>query len=98
MKTDEKFREMRKGCTGKFPIKRPVVEGIFYNQCAGNFYAESYANLLDVHRMFRKGVLASSGGLLDQSSKYIEAMNLLEVLVSEKENEQLKKSMKHGRK
>jgi hypothetical protein len=98
MKTDEKFREMRKGCTGKYPFKRPLTDGIFHTICIGNFYAESYASLLDVHRMFRKGILASAGGLLDQTSKYIEAMNLLEVLVSEKEKEQLKKSLKNGRK
>lgn len=67
-------------------------------KCVGNFYNQSYAQLLDVHRLFRKGVLANSGGLLDQPTKYIEMMNFLEILVSEKETEQLKKSMKNGRK
>jgi hypothetical protein len=43
-------------------------------------------------------VLANAGGLLDQTSKYLDVMNFLEVLISEKETEQLKKSMKNGRK
>lgn len=93
---DESFREKRKGCTGKFPFKRPLLNGLVYTKCPGNFYSQSYAQLLDVHRLFRKGVLANVGGLLDQPAKYIDAMNFLEVLVTEKETEALKKGMKNG--
>jgi hypothetical protein len=98
IKTDEKYRELRKGCTGKTPFKRPMVDGVFYTKCAGNFYHQGYAQLLDVHRLFRKGVLANHGGLMDQSAKYLEMMNLIESFVVEKEIEQLKKSAKDGRK
>lgn len=97
-KCDENYREARKGCTGKVPFKKPLIEGIYYTKCPGNFYNQAYGQLLDVHRLFRKGVLANAGGLLDQTSKYLDVMNFLEVLISEKETEQLKKSMKNGRK
>lgn len=98
LKCDESFREKRKGCTGKYPIKKQLSPDVFYTICPGNFFNQSYAQLIDVHRMFRKGVLASSGGLLDQSAKYIDVMNLLEVFISEKETEALKKSLKNGTK
>lgn len=98
VKTDEKYREARKGCTGKSPFKRPLTEDMFYTKCAGNFYHQGFAQLLDTHRMFRKGVLANDGGLMDQPSKYLEMMNLIESFVVEKEIEQLKKSAKDGRK
>jgi hypothetical protein len=98
LKTDENYRETRKGCTGKVPFKRPLSEGIFYTICAGNFYNQAYGQLLDVHRQFRKGILANHGGLLDQPAKYLDVMNLVESIVSEKEIEQLKKSAKNGRK
>jgi hypothetical protein len=94
----ESVRESRKGCTGKTKVRKPVIEGVFYTQCPGNFYNPAYAQLLDVHRLFRKGVLAFEGGLMDQPSKYLDAMNLLENLITEKEIEQTKKSMKNGRK
>lgn len=98
VKTDEKYRESRKGCTGKMPFKRPLVDGIFYTKCAGNFYHQGFAQLLDTHRLFRKGVLANQGGIMDQPAKYLEVMNLIESFVVEKEIEQLKKSAKDGRK
>lgn len=97
-KTDETYREKRKGCTGKYPIIKPLYPGVSYTKCPGNFYSPAHAMLLDVHRMHRKGVMANAGGLLDQPAKYIDTMNLLETLVSEKESEQLKKSLKDGRK
>lgn len=96
LKVDESFREKRKGCTGKFPINRPLMSGLVYTKCPGNFFVSSYAQLMDVHRMFRKGVLANAGGLLDQPAKYIDVMNFLEALISEKETEALKKSVKNG--
>lgn len=98
LKIDEDFREKRKGCTGKYPFKKPLMDGYFYTICPGNFYAEAYGNLIDVHRLFRKGVLANAGGLMDQPSKYVDAMNFIENLVIEKETEQLKKSLKNVRK
>lgn len=97
-KTDENYRENRKGCTGKRPIKRPAFQGVEYTKCPGNFYSPGHAQLLEVHRLHRKGVMAFEGGILDQPSKYIDAMGLLETLISEKETEQLKKSLKNGRK
>ncbi len=97
-KVDEEFREKRKGCTGKYAFKKPLMDGFFYTICPGNFYADAYGGLVDVHRLFRKGVMAGYGGMLDQSSKYLDAMNFIENLVIEKETEQLKKSFKNVRK
>jgi hypothetical protein len=93
----ESVRELRKGCTGKHPFKRHG-HGFTYTKCPGNFYGPGHAYLLDVHRQFRNGVLASEGGLLDQPSKYLETMNLVETLVMEKEIERINKSIKDGRK
>ena len=94
----EELREIRKGCTGKKPFEREAIPGVYYTKCPGNFYSPSHAMLLDVHRLYRKGVMASAGGILDQSSKYIDTMNFLENLVNEKETEQMKKRLKDGRK
>lgn len=94
---DEKYREVRKGCTGKSAFKRPLTDGVYLTKCMGNFYNQSYGQLLDVHRQFRKGILANTGGLLDQPAKYLDVMNLVESFICEKEIEQLKKSAKNGR-
>lgn len=80
------------------PFKRPLIEGMFYTKCAGNFYHQGFAQLLDVHRLFRKGILVNDGGLMEQPAKYLDLMNLIESFVVEKEIEQLKKSAKDGRK
>ena len=92
-RVSEAVRERSKNCTGKSKVKRQFDEFTF-TICPGNFYNTGYANLLDTHRMFRKGVLAFTGGLMDQPSKFISAMNLLENLVIEKEIEQIKKQTK----
>lgn len=92
-KVSEAVRERNKNCTGKGKTIREFDEFKF-SLCPGNFYNAGYANLLDSHRMFRKGVLAFPGGLLDQPSKYVSTMNFLESLILEKEIEQVKKQSK----
>lgn len=92
-KVSEAVRERNKNCTGKGTTKREFDEFTF-SLCPGNFYNPGYANLLDSHRMFRKGVLAFPGGLMDQPSKYVTTMNFLESLILEKEIEQVKKQSK----
>ena len=95
-KMSEAVRERNKNCTGKSKVKRQFEEFSF-SVCPGNFYNDGYANLLDHHRMFRKGILAYEGGLLDQPPKYLSVMNLLESMVSEKELERIKKQSKKKR-
>lgn len=102
LKMGESARESRKNCTGKNKRVRKLDE-ISYSKCPGNFYNVGYALLLDVHKNFRKGVMAYPGGLLDQPAKFIEAMNLIENIVSAKEidrmNAQAKaKGARRGRK
>lgn len=94
-KVSEAVRERSKNCTGKSKVKRQFDEFTF-SQCPGNFYNTGYAQLLDTHRLFRKGVLAFPGGLLDQPAKYVSTMNLLESLILEKEIAQIKKQSKKG--
>lgn len=97
IKADETIREKRKGCTGKYSFKAES-EGFTYTRCPGNFYNPAYGQLVDVYRMFRQGILANAGGLLDQPAKYVDAMNLLENLISQKELERAQKaSGKNGR-
>lgn len=96
IKASLEIREKRKGCTGKLGFKADS-EGFTYTRCPGNFYNPAYGQLVDVHRMFRKGVLANTGGLLDQSAKYIDAMNLIENLINQKELENIKKAGNNGR-
>lgn len=97
-KIGEKVRENTKNCTGK--AARPKVrelEIFSFTLCPGNFYSSSYGSLVDIHRQFRKGVLVNEGGLLDQPSKYIDLMNLIENLISQKEIDALKESAKNGK-
>lgn len=94
----EVVRENQKNCTGKAKIVKKRVLDIFsFTHCPGNFYSSAYGQLLDIHRQYRKGVLANPGGLMDQPAKYIDLMNLVENLVSQKEIEAMKKSVKDGK-
>lgn len=98
IKSSEEVREARKGCTGKYP-KKYELGGFTYRICPGNFYSFSYVSLLDLHTSYRKGVLFTAGGIMDQPTKYIDAMNFLEGLVSSKEFEQMERARKKsGRK
>jgi hypothetical protein len=94
----ETVREKKKNCTGK-AVKPTVKElDVFkFTLCPGNFYASAYGSLVDVHRQFRKGVLVNEGGLLDQPTKYIDMMNLIENLISQKEIDAMKESAKNGK-
>ena len=97
-KMAESLREQNKNCTGKAKVVRKRVLDIFtFTLCPGNFYSSAYGQLVDTHRQFRKGVLANEGGLMDQPSKYLDLMNLVENLVSQKEIEAMKKSVKDGK-
>lgn len=88
-KISPSVRENRMNCTGK--IKKEIkFDGFQYDRCPGNFYNPGYAQLLDVHRMFKNGVLAYPGGLMDQPAKYIETMNLIENITNGKELERIK--------
>jgi hypothetical protein len=94
----EEAREKRKGCTGKIP-KKTTFEEFTYYKCPGNFYNPGFGQLIDLHRMYRKGVLFSAGGLMEQPAKYLDAMNFIEGLITQKEIDQMQKaSKKNGRK
>lgn len=97
-KMAEVARENLKNCTGKATKPRIKVLDIFsFTLCPGNFYSSAYGSLVDIHRQFRKGVLANGGGLMDQPAKYIDIMNLIENLISQKEMDALKESVKNGK-
>ena len=94
----EVVREQQKNCTGTAKVVRKRVLDIFtFTHCPGNFYSPAYGQLVDMHRQFRKGILVNDGGLMDQPSKYIDLMNMVENLVSQKEIEAMKKSVKNGK-
>lgn len=98
-KVHESVRENTKNCTGKAKaVRKKPMDEFTFELCPGNFYNPAYGQLLDMHRLYRKGVLAGSGGLLDQPSKYVDLMNLMESLIVQKELEAMKKSAKDGRK
>jgi hypothetical protein len=80
-------------CTGKTK-KKFRGEGFTYTRCPGNFFNPGYAMLFDVHRQYRKGILAYPGGILDQPAKYNEAMTFIENIVVAREIEQAKSQTK----
>lgn len=83
------YERKRKGC-GVITDKTKVeIDGINFHSCLchENFKDISINDSLFLHKQFDKGNLAYSGGLLDQPSKYIELMQLVDRLRNEYEVE-----------
>lgn len=85
----------KKGCetatTEPFAEWRKLIK---FKRCPANYYSQYWASVIDIFRQYEKGILPFSGGLLDQPSKMIEALNLVETLKIEWDNERITKEQK----
>ena len=79
------YRRIEKGCGKISKTPRVEIDGIEYYSCLchENFQDTSIHDLIWLHSQYNKGHLAYIGGLLDQPSKYIGAMRLLDRLQDE---------------
>jgi hypothetical protein len=80
-----------KGCSteSKRIVAKYKDKFVFY-KCPTNYYS-GYAASLITHAMnFDKGVLPYTGGLLDQPSKIVEAINQIQALIIEDQNNRAK--------
>ena len=64
---------------------------LFYN-CIGNYYYGQWANIINYHREYDKGLLPYQGGLFDMPSKFVDVMNLVDNLISENNTEKEQQS------
>lgn len=92
-KTSEKMREKR-GCKVFAPR---TFKGYRYSKCLGNFYNYGYASLIELHNRYQAGTLFNNGGISEQPSKYLYAMNLIGSLINDIEIEQAKEAAKKAK-
>lgn len=103
----QKNREL-KGCFGikKNPIHTlSVSEGkdsIKFSTCVGNFFDWTVLSLLEMQRLYDKGILPYPGSLSNQPNKIIEAFTVIEKYKYEKaerdrKTRELKERGKRGR-
>ena len=82
-----KYRRIERGCGVISDTPKVEIDGIAFHSCAchPNFKDESINDAMWLYDQYKKGHLAYTGGLLEQPSKYIELMRLLERLHNEHE-------------
>jgi len=93
-KQSQSVRDSRKFCSVKKESPVVTYQNIKYFTCPSNFYNSGTAQLIDMFRHFRLGVLPFEGGLFDQPSKLIDCFNLLENLTLELQKDQTEKAQK----
>lgn len=87
-------RDKRKSCFTKKTKEVVNYNGVIkYFVCPSNFFNPAYSQLIDMFRLFQRGVLPFEGGLFDQPSKIIEVFSLLENLDAER-NRDLERKQK----
>ena len=70
---------------------------VLYNKCVGNYYNGFWANLINYHPQYEKGLLPFEGSLMSQPAKFVEVMALVHNLVREKETEKEKQAKNNGK-
>lgn len=90
-----KYRRIEMSCGVISEHPKLEIDGVGVYSCPCNdLFKMDIHNLIWMYNMYQKGIMGFSGSLLDQPSKYIEAMQLLDRLHIERENEQIKKQNK----
>lgn len=92
-----KYRRIEKGCgvIGENPKLEIDGVGIYTCLCHKNFKDEiDLHNLIWMYNMYKQGVMGFEGSLLDQPSKYIQTMQLIDRLHIEREIEMNEKANK----
>ena len=67
-----------------------------YTKCIGNYYGSFWANLINYHPSYDKGLLPFEGSLMNQPAKFVEVMDLVHNLIREKDNEKEQQAKLHG--
>lgn len=93
------YRRIEKGC-GKIG-DNPKLEingiGVYTCPCHDNFKGADLNNLMWLYNMYKQGVMGFSGSLLEQPSKYIQAMQLIDRLHIERDIEIQEKANKDNK-
>jgi hypothetical protein len=94
-RNSEKHRNEKKGCdiVSATPVAKYKELYTFY-RCPGALKESSYYDLIELHRLWEQGVLPYEGGVLDQSAKYIDAMNIVGHLKAEHQKDLEEKARK----
>lgn len=61
---------------------------ILYSRCIGNFFNFEAMELIRLLSKYQQNIYPYSGGYYEQPSKFVEAMNLIDNLLSEHKAEQ----------
>lgn len=82
------YRRLENGCGVISKTPKVEIDGVSYYSCLchENFKDYSLPDTIFLYKQFKTGNLAHSGGLMDQSSRYIEAMKFMDRLHAEHEN------------
>jgi len=67
-----------------------------FTKCIGNYYNAFWANLINYHPKYEKGLLPFDGSLMNQPAKFVEVMALVHNLVIEKDNEKEQQAKRNG--
>jgi len=72
---------------------------ILYNKCIGNYYSGYWGAIINYYEKYSSGVMLYDGGIGDQPSKFVDAMNLIDNLIRENhaENERKEKLISRNR-
>jgi hypothetical protein len=99
LRHSETKRNKFKGCSG--PLDKPVAkykDQINFYKCPTNYYSSYVVELMPMARQLENGLLPYSGGLMDQPSKLIDLLSLINSLRLEDEIERLEKQTKEAKK
>lgn len=108
----QRAHQNRKGCFGEManPVLQyrgdpdsPMGESkkITYYKCPSQFFSPYWANIINMHGKFERGVMPFPGSLMEQPALIVETFNLVHNLKEEtkiKLEKTLKKIERHGKK
>lgn len=60
---------------------------IKYTKCVGNYYFGMWSNYINFYPKYESGIMAFSGGLMEQPAKFVEVMDLVHNLIEENKKE-----------
>lgn len=104
----QRKHQERKGCFSTFPT--PILKyrggqntpmksasSVEYFQCPARFYSSFWANIINLHLNYDRGVMPFPGSVLEQPAKIVEAFNLIHNLKEETRIEQEEIAAKYGK-
>jgi len=90
--------EKERGCLTGCPSASPwFVDGEEINRCPLTFMGVGESQALTLWMGWRRGFLASPGGVMDQSAVYVEAMEFLDGNQAEWEQEEMKRTQRKAK-